>query len=319
MKRLIKKTGYVFILLCILYYSSAEADYPKEVEISSKYKQINAGQPLIIILTYKFEQPQLSARSGEILTSMSPKANVQVKKNGEVIFDPGYWYLGQYGLHLQDNKGLTYSGNFILFYDSFKKGLIFDTPGIYTIFIRITREMISKPLEITVTSASQSEKKVLSLLSDPNDYNFLLRGGDKHLKKHPERISNLKQVIDQFEGNLLAKMGAAHLGLEYFEEFHKKHPSFEKFKVLRSKGEIKEPLFDQASKYLVTGATLPDEFPIREDVLKQLMRIKYMDGNYAEAISIIDEVRAKYPKGKYGRKATKWKEELLELKKRESK
>ena len=124
MKKLIEKTGLAFIALCILYYSAAKADYPKEIEISSKYKQINVGQPLILRLTYKFEQPQLSARSGEILTSMSPKANVQVKRDDEEIFKPGYYYLAPYDLYLQDRDGLTYSGDFILFYDSSKKGLI---------------------------------------------------------------------------------------------------------------------------------------------------------------------------------------------------
>lgn len=319
MKKLIEKAGLAFIALCILHCYVAKADYPKEIEISSKHKHINVGQPLILRLTYGFEQPQLAARSGELLTSMSPKANVQVKRDDKEIFKPGHWYLGQYDLHLQDNKGLTYSGYSILFYDSAKNGLIFDTPGIYTISIRITREMISKPLEITVKPASQSEKKVLSLLSDPNDYAFLSYGGYKHLQKRPERISQLKQVIDQFESNVLAQMGAARLGLEYFQQFHVKHPSFQKFKALRNKNKVKEPLFKQAHKYLTIGANLPDEFPIREDILRQLGRIEYMDGNDTKALSLIDELIIKYPKGKYGRKATKWKEELLELQKRQPK
>jgi tetratricopeptide (TPR) repeat protein len=316
MKKLNNKTGLVLTVLCALHCYEANADYPKEIEISSMHKQINVGQPFILRLTYRFEHPQLSAMSGELFTSISPEANVQVKRDGKEIFRPGYWYLNSYNLYLQDKKGLIYSGNAILFYDSAKKGLIFDTPGIYTIFIRITRDMISKPLKITVKPASQSEKKVLSILSDPNDYAFLSYGGYKHLKKHPKRISQLKKVIEQFGSNVLAKMGAAQLGLEYFQQFHAKHPSFQKFKILRDKNKVKDPLFEQARKYLEIGAKLPDEFPIREDVLRQLGRIEYMNGNYEKVISIINELGTKYPKGKYGRKASEWKEELLELQKR---
>ena len=319
MKKLIDKIGLILIVLCILHCSAAKADYPKEIEISSKYKQINVGQPLILRLTYKFEQPQFSARADELLTSISPRANVQIKKNDKEIFRPGYWYLGQYDLHLQDKEGLVYSGESMLFYDSAKKGLIFDRPGIYTIVIIITREKLSKPLEISVTPASQSEKKVLSLLSDPNDYAFLSYGGYKRLTKHPEKISQLKQVIDQYESNVLAQMGAAQLGLEYFKQFHAKHPSFMKFKEKYQKGQIEEPLFEQAHKYLTIGTKLPDEFPIREDLLRQLIRIEYMDGNDTKAFSLLDELGLKYPKGRYGRNATKGKEELLELQKRGSK
>jgi len=313
MKKLTDKIGLALVVLCILHCSIAKADYPKEIEISSKYKQINVGQPLILRLTYRFELPQFSTRADELLTSMSPGATVQVKKNDKEIFDPGYYYLAPYDLYLQDKEGLTYSGDFILFYDSSKKKLIFDTPGIFTIVVRITREIISKPLEITVKLASQSEKKVLSLLSDPNDYAFLLYGGDEHFKKRPERISHLKQAIEQFEGNVLAKMGAARLGLEYFKQFHAKHPSFERFKEKYQKGQIEEPLFEQALKYLTIGAKLPDEFPIREEVLKELVSAEYTKGNHEKAISLLDELSIKYPKGKYGKKVSKWKQELLEL------
>ena len=174
-------------------------------------------------------------------------------------------------------------------------------------------------MEITVKPASQSERKVLSILSDPNDYAFLLYGGDKHLKKHPERISLLKQVIEQFEGNVLAKMGAAHLGLEYFKQFQDKHPSFIYYEEQYQKDLIKGQLFNQAHKYLTIGTKLPDEFPIREGLLTQLVRTEYTVGNPEKAFSLLDELRTKYPKGKYGRKASKWKQELLELQRREQK
>jgi len=172
-------------------------------------------------------------------------------------------------------------------------------------------------LDINVEPASNPEQLAINLLSDPNDYFFLEQGEDEYPEKRPESISHLQQVVDRCEGTVLAKWAASRLGLEYFQEFHKKHPSFVKFKAKHQEGQIEEPLFDQVRKYLSVGVELRDEFPIRENVLSKLVNIEFMDGNYEKAFSLLDELRTKYPDGEYGRKASGWKEELIELQKRE--
>lgn len=312
------KARIALVVLYIMQCSVGNADYPKQIEASTRNKYIKVGQPLILRLAYRFERPQFSPVSNEILTSIGPEATVQIKNNNKEILEPSYHHLAPYGLYPQDKKGLTYSGDFILFYDDFKKKLIFDKPGIYEITVRVTDTKTSNPLDITVKPASQSEEKLLSLLSDPSDYAFLLHGGDEHFKKRPERISHLKQAIEQFESNVLAKMGAARLGLEYFKQFHAKHPSFEKFKEKYQQGQIKEPLFEQARKYLTIGAELPDEFPIREQILRQLTITEFVESNYEKADSLLDELGAKYPHGKYGKRTADAKKELQKFREQES-
>jgi len=316
MRKLSGKIGIAFAAFYLMLCSVGSADYPTEIEISTKQKHIKVGEPLIIKLTYRFEQPQFSPRVDKVFTAIGPNAIVQIKKNDEEILSPGH-HLGPDDLYLQDTEGLKYTGDFLFFYDFFKKKLVFDKPGIYTITVRRTRTKISNSLSITVEPAKDLHKRALSLLSDPNDYFFLEHGEHEYREKRPERISHLQQVVDRCEGTVLAKWAAARLGLEYFEEFHKKHPSFEKFKAKHQQGQIEEPLFDQARKYLAAGARLADEFPIREKILYQLTRTEAIRGNYEKAFSLLDELGAKYSKGEYGKRASSAKAELQKLKERE--
>jgi len=153
--------------------------------------------------------------------------------------------------------------------------------------------------------------------SDPNDYSFLLHGSDGFVYKRAERMSHLKAVADKCKGALLAKWCGARLGIEYFRDFHRRHPSFERFKAKRKQGAVKEPLFELAYKYLRIGAELPDEFPVREEVLYQLTRPEWIMNNYERVFSLLDELSAKYPTGRYGRRVANSRVELEELKKRE--
>ncbi len=311
------KTRVALVAICtILQCAVAGADYPKEIGLSSKQKQMKVGEPLILRLTYRFEKPQVSGETQEIYSSMGPESSLRITANGEEILEPT---LVRPDLYPQDTKGMTYSGNFIIFYDSFKRRLIFETPGLYTITIRSTTTTKSNPLDIQVLPASQSQKELLSLLSDPNDYAFVSDGTAQYFKKQPERIAHIKKVIEKFENTVLAQMAAAQLGLEYFRQFHAEHPSFVKFKQEYHKGEVKEPLFEEAHKYLTIGAKLPDEFPIREDVLKELVIAEFAKGNPERAISLVDELGTKYSRGKHGKNAAKWKQELLDIQKGEPK
>jgi hypothetical protein len=60
---------------------------------------------------------------------------------------------------------------------------------------------------------------------------------------------------------------------------------------------------------------LPDELPIREEVLKELSIAEFVKGNHEKAFLLLDELGNKYPKGEHGRKASKGKQELIELQK----
>ncbi len=317
MRKLPSNLGVAFVVLHVVLSSVGNADYPTRIEIGVEQRRIRIGEPLLIRVTFKFELPQFAPEPNRLLTAIGPEATVQIRKTGEEVLYSGH-RLGPYDLYLQDEKGLEYSGNFILFYDHSKNKLIFDDPGVYTIVVRRTRRIISNPLNIEVEPPENSDRRVLSLLSDPDDYVFLEFGGHGDGEKRPERISHLSQVVEQYGNTLLAMWAAARLGLEYFQHFHEKHPSFEKFKSQYLQGQIQEPLFEQSYKYLRIGAGLPDEFPIRQETLLQLSRVEYMRDNLEEAISLINETAKKYPNSKYGRKAAKaLKEELPNLMQRE--
>jgi hypothetical protein len=319
MRNSLIKSKIVFVVLSLIVNSvvSAIPDYPAEVEISTKHEHIKVGEPLIIKATYRFEEPQVS-KTNEFYQTMGSESIIQIKRDEAGILTPHYYdSVGPGTLFLQDTQGLVYACDSLLFYNPYENRLIFDKPGIYVVTVRRTREIISNPLYITVEPANDLNKRALSFLLDRNDYLFLEDGSNEDPNKRSVRIFRLRLVVEQCEGSIYAKWAAARLGLVYFEDFHKKHPSFIKFKAKLKKGKVKEPLFDKAHMYLATGAKLPDEFPIREKVLYQLVRTEVIKDNYKKAFSMLDELGAKYPKGKYGKRASRGKEELKRIKKRE--
>ena len=319
MGNLTTKAGITFVMLCLIFDSviSASLDYHTQIEISSKNKNIRIGEPLIIKVTYKFEKPQYSNRADTFYTSIGPHATVQIKKDDEEILTQGY-HLGPGVLYLQDTEGLEYSGDFLLFYNLLKNNLIFNTPAVYTITVRRTRTTISNTLNITVEPATDVNRQALSLLSETNDYFLLEFGETKDQNTRREGLLHLKQVFEQSKDALLSKWAAARLGLEYFEDLQKKYPSFQKFKADLQQGKVKEPLFEQACMFLAAGTKLPDEFPIRQQVLYEMSATEYIKNNYEKAFSLLDELCAKYPTGKYSKRALSGKEELQEIQERES-
>jgi len=311
-----KKQTLTLIIVYMIICSIGRADYPQEIEIDCKDNQIKVGEPLVLKLTHKYEKPQISEDDHKICPLMSYESSIQITKDDEEVFEKE---IIRGDLYLQDTKGINYSSNIIVFYDLFKNKLVFDSPGKYTIIVRATNKIMTK-MDIQVQSASQSEKKAISFLSDPNDFSYLEHGSHRFKEKRPERMSHLKKVVGQSERTVLAKWCSARLGLEYIKKFQEKYPSFSSFLKFREqfqKGLVKEPLFEQAHKYLTVGTTLPDEFPIREDVLKELGVLEFTKGNSKKAMSLLDELSTKYPKGKHGRKASQMKQELLKIQKRE--
>jgi len=315
-KGLTKKFQMVIVVMSLVLSNTVTSQgKPSQIEISSKNTLLQVGDPLTIRLVYKYEKPLIKPATGEIVQSFSHYAHLKIE-------DPeGRFPMNRFPIHpmditLKDNLGLEYEGQFAFLYHQGEKRILFPVPGTYTITVRgYTR--ISNPLSITVEPASELQTRALSLLSDPNDYSFLEHGTYEDPNKRSVRISRLRLVVEQCEGTIYAKWAAARLGLEYFEDFHKKHPSFIKFKAELQKNQAEEPLFDKAHLYLTAGAKLPDQFPIREKVLFQLSRTEYIKNNYEKVLSLIDEMVAKYPKGDYGKRASRGKQELQRIKKRE--
>ncbi len=311
-----QKTAFYLTALAIILstFQTSSAQVVYRVEINAIKKQVKYGDPIFVNLKLRFETPRVSKETGKpspYIRCDGLAFQVQHRSEDEASMLP-FRMLPRFKLH--DRKGLEYTTNVKIFCDLYQekkkliKKIIFDKPGAYTLTIFGAKRQGSNTLDILVEPSSLGEK-ALSLLADPKDFAFLMGG----IYKSPERISHLQQVVRQCKGTLLAKWCAARLGLEYFKEFQKKHTSLEKFKAKHEQGQIQEPLFDQAHKYLSAGYELPDEFPIRDSVLGHLAETKFVDGNYKKAISLVDELRAKYPHGEYGRKARGWKEDLVEL------
>jgi len=316
MKGLSKKLQLVIAVMSLVLGTTVTSQAkPSQIEISSKDTLLQVGDPLTLRLVYKYEKPLIKPATGEIAKSLLHHAHLKVE-DPEGRFPMNRFPIFPMNLTSKNNLGLEYEGQFAFLYHPGEKRVLFPVPGTYTVTVR-GYTMISNPLSITVKPASDLQKRALFLLSDPNDYSFLEHGAHEDPNKRSLRISRLRQVVEQCEGTIYAKWAAARLGLEYFEDFHKKHPSFIKFKAELQKNQVEEPLFGKAHLYLTAGAELPDEFPIREKVLFQLGRTEFIKNNYEKVLSLIDEMVAKYPKGEYGKRASGGREELQRIKKRQ--
>ena len=305
------------VTVILLTSQSGETQEGYSIEISTAQKRTEYGSPIVLSLRLVYQQPQMWRVTGKTRQVVSlDLLDLQVQQSETE--ETRLFRLWKTVFHLQGTKGLEYTGKVVLWCHVHEergkliKRMIFDKPGAYTFSVMDAKKRSSNTLDILM-EPSDLGQKALSLLTDPKDIAFLIGG----VYKSPESVSRLEEVVNQCEGILLAKWAASRLGIEYFKEFQKKHPSFEKFKALRDKGKLKEPLFDQVRKYLSAGAELPDEFSVRENVVFKLFNMEFLDGNYEKAFSLLDELRTKYPDGEYGRKASGLKEKLIELQKRE--
>jgi len=314
MKGLSNKLQLVIAVISLVLSTAVSSRAkPSQIVISSKNNLLQVGDPLTIRLVYKYEKPLIKPATGEIVQSFPHYAHLKVE-HSEGRFPMNRFPIFPTDLTVKDSLGLEYDGQFVSLYHRGEKRVLFPTSGIYTVTVS-GYSRISNPLSITVGPASELQTRALYLLSDPNDYSLLEHGTYEDPNKRSLRISRLNQVVEQCEGTIFAKWAAARLGLMYFEDFHKKHPSFIKFKAEIQKNQVEEPLFDKAHTYLTAGAKLPDEFPIREKVLYQLGRTHVIKDNYEKAFSLLDELSAKYPKGEYGKRVSGGKEELQRIKK----
>ena len=308
------------------------------IHISSEKDTIAISEPLIFKMTYRFDRPQISTRTGKILDAVLPQAMVLIEiKDKDFVWLSRSTYVDENtifvddkknkyyrypiegtGLVLQDDSGVIYSGYFSLFHNRAKPGLIFDTTDTYTIMV-VMDKVFSNELSIQVVDKQDKDIKHC-ILSDPNDYVFLIAGDSQIFcnQTYRSRISSrLKTLIGHNPNAILSQWASCRIGLEYFKEFDKKHGDFEKFKKKYKAGEIQEPLLDQAITYMNIGLQLPEDFPLRQELLHNLSMLEYIKDNYDRSFSLLDELKNKYPKSKYGRQAEGTKQELLKMQQRE--
>jgi len=319
----------VVLLSCFLQSKAVSNNIPASIEITSPKATIDIGEPLILKLTYKFEEPQMNAETGDIHSGIRHNSCLLIElKDADndwlvnypdfILFEKeGIKYypleLQSLNLNVQDEQGLEYSGYFLIAYNHYKKGLTFDEPGKYRVcMISTANKIFSNVEDLQITSHMQKEK---CALLDPNSCDFLM-GLDRKLFEDPNYRSktmvNLKNIVEQCPDSLLSKLAAARIGLESFYDAEVKRTE-----ARREKRELSRQLYQEAKVYLQIGLYLPDDFFVRQEILYRLIEIEEENveenKNYSKALSYLDELSTKYPTGKYGKKAFGWKKELLEL------
>jgi len=319
------KIKTIITLICVIFCAMVLSTFQKSFAedffsftIDSAKTKVKLGDAIFINLNITHAHPQVSAETSEPLPSVKYGNWVLCIQNNEANKPILYHLALPLRFKLKDAKGFQYSAEIEIFCHPSEEEeklitkVIFDNPGFYTIQI-LNGKQISNKIDVSIEYSSLGEKG-LALLTNPKDFAFLLGG----LYKSPETIKHLTEVVNECKGTELAQRAAARLGLEYFIEFHRKHPSFEKFKDKRQKDKVEEPFFDLACKYLAIGVDLPDEFPIREKVLDGLFKTEFIKDNYEKIDILLDELEAKYPRGKYGRRVPRRRIELKRLKKQHS-
>lgn len=309
----------VLVLLLGFYANATETD-----EIKALSTEIKIGEPLILKIKLTCKTPQIDSKTGEIVNEGGIKPYLILNRKGqkeEIIYKTEYDIIDKpLPIYDKQKKGLEYTASLFVFYDFMKEELFFKEPNEYTCRLESRVDKLkSNTIKINIKSAGKLEEKAMSILTGKFDIAILgMPSLDIDLKNSKEAkgiMDRYIQVVDQCEQTKIANMASAMLGLQYFKDFHKAHPSFEKFKEEYKSGNIWEPLFEQSQKYLTIGSKLPDEFPIRPVVLFQLSRIEFMKNNVEKSISFIEEVSTKYSNTEYGKKAIRaLQEEIPKLK-----
>ncbi len=319
----------VILLGCFLPVQELFGHYiayqkPASIEISSSKATINLGEPLILKVTCKFEEPPRNAKTHDILPDIRRGSALLVElkdaDNDWLAIYPDFtpfeiegvkYYplgLGPSTFNVRDKQGLEYTAYFIISYNRHKKNLVFGEPGAYRICVGCDG-IFSNVINVEVTSKAPEKK---CALSDPNDYRFLM-GANSNLFKDTDSyskiIANLKAIIKRCPDSLLSKLAAARLGIE-----SQRVDEIERSKARRERREPSWPLFKEANKYYQKALKLPDDFPVRQKILNQLIEFEMLDKNFQLALSYAIELGDKYPKGRYGKSAHSAKEEIRKLK-----
>ncbi len=301
----------LFLAIFVVFEFSGVVKAAK-ITITAKNNTIKIGEPLILDVTYTFSTPQLNSSSGEIATSIVYE-NLLLQVENMAKDEEKMIYIPKISIFQNDSQGLIYSGEVFIWYNTKESSIAFDSVGLYLITLLADQKLMSNALSLMVIAASVEEQQALSELSDPNDCVFLCYGVSKKSQK-PKRYAALDYIVEEYPTTLIAKWSAARLGLEYFRGLQQKYPSNEKFRKLLRQDQMQEPLFVKAYQYLVQGAFLPDDFPIRREVLLDLSVAEFIKDDFAKATTFLDELATKYPNSEYGKRAVEAKNELKELK-----
>ena len=353
-KKIIKTAIVIsYLLLCSMANATPE---PNVVEISAMQTTLKIGEPLVITVTCKFNESQISHKTKKIAESLNIGLLLNVRTDD--MTEPKMVPLPPEFSEMIDANGLEYSVQFALLYDhladagmkmirgkhtyySIEKSeevieqpygfpVIFNKPGVYFIQADAVYAAVSDELKITVELPTEAEKAALSLLASKENYFFLQIGGRDPGKKLSEKITPIQKIVDQCGNTFLGKWAAARIGVEEYEQTYDKHqresidaeiavariemekygqiqkkyrPEFD-FRSKYRKGQLKEPAFEHAYTHLKKALELPDDFPIRERVLKNLMDVELLKGNDAAALTYADEVRRKYPNSRLAKKVS---------------
>lgn len=306
-----------YLLICVVLLSVYQRGVAQEgwtMKISVPTNRVEFGAPVILNLDVKFQEPRIWRWTGKPSRVVDLDGLAVRVCHQDTDHESLFPFRLPIDFHLRDTEGLEYQGKAVLFRDLYEEKeklineMIFDKPGAYRLTIIRREKEVSNTVHVLVEPSAAS-RKALGLLTQPEDFAFLIGG----LYKSPKTISKLKEVVKKYGGTVLGRMAAARLGIEYFEQFRQKYPSSAKVDGLVAKGLDTEPLFEAAYRYLSTATVLPDRFPIRAEVLSGLSSIEYVRRNYEKAVRLLDELAKKYPQSEEGRKAPRWKKELVEL------
>lgn len=300
----------VLILTVTFFSGMSLARGPFTMEISALQTRIKVGEPLIVDLDHYYQQPQIYEWMEKIKTSISIRDfRLEVLDVNDKA-PPRTFGLMPIKLTLQGTEGLKYKGTFDVFFVD-TVGLVFDQPGTHNVCILTpSGKLSSNSLVIVVEPPSEAEEKALSFFTGLEDFVFLMGG----IFKNETTVSHLEQVVEQCRNTMLGKWSAARLGIEERKELAEKHPT-EKFISEYRAGLVREPLVEKARSHLVKALELPDEFPIRQEVLYHLIGIEILKGNNNTALYYANELSQKYPKGDFGKNVSvaKLQEEIVRL------
>jgi len=288
------------------------------VQIGTAKNSLSYGDPLAVDVHLTFEEPQMSGFANGVATVVKIDwlvLRVDREGSSEAALFPSRMPIR---FTPRDSKGLTYGASMVVWCEVYKAPgewidkMVFDEPGDYKLAFLREGKAVSNTLSVQVEPSSVGEKG-LSLMG-PEARVYLLDG----VYKSPETMATLREVVKECKGTTLGHMAAARLGLDYFDELERKRPDSQNFLTEYRKGEVKEPLFTEARKYLAIGMQLPVAFPIREKVVWQLVGKEIIENNYEQAFALLDDLSMNYPRGEYGKRAASTKEEVERFREQES-
>ena len=328
-----RRIGLVLGLMCCCFGDTAvcsvtsgpgAGSVPSAVQIGVERNVLKVGEPLLVKVSYVWPQPLIHEITDAVIGEIDHNLNVRVMQESEngLITRSGIGLLRFF--KLEEPGGRTYSDRMMLFYDFAQSRLVFDKPGSYVLQASgWTRT--SKPVHVEIKSPGEVEKRALELLSEPNAYYFLeygkgYAGGlvEKEKNLRMKGIETLKEVFDRCGDSTVGKWAGARVGIELVKELARRYTLGEEFMRAYRAGKVKEPLVEEAYACLSAALELPDDFPLREEALLNMISLEIVGGNYENCLTYADELAAKYPAGEFGREAAEIRSEIERLKTEQS-